>query len=110
MPQLLAAPVLAPDQTSVAVYLPRGVWTSVWNGTSYGSDERGGFVTIEVRFGSQPYPSGVSRLPVAPNMGDMGTTKPNVGCGQRDRGRYVVTGSPTRECPSHTRVCDLCRA
>jgi len=41
-PDLLAAPVLAPDQRTRKLYLPRGRWVDFWKSVSYG-ERRGSF-------------------------------------------------------------------
>jgi alpha-glucosidase len=50
-PDLMVAPVLDPDQRTVEVYLPAGLWVHLWSGEEYGSAERGVYETVQAPTG-----------------------------------------------------------
>lgn len=49
--ELLVAPVLDPQTTSVSVYLPVGEWVHVWTGQTYGDTSTGMTITIDAPLG-----------------------------------------------------------
>jgi len=47
----LIAPVTDPDTDEIEVYLPAGRWVHLWTGAVYGSEERGGYVSVAAPLG-----------------------------------------------------------
>lgn len=49
--ELLVAPVLEPEKTSVPVYLPAGEWVHLWTGTRHGVAAGGKWLTVSAPLG-----------------------------------------------------------
>lgn len=50
-PDFLIAPVTDPGVDEVRAYLPAGRWVHLWTGAVYGSEKRGGYVTVPAPIG-----------------------------------------------------------
>lgn len=49
--ELMVAPVLAPGEKTVKVYLPAGRWVHLWSGNKYGMRQNGTYLTVDAPVG-----------------------------------------------------------